>query len=414
MSLNACELKIDLLCRGVRVPGDVSLADARGVTGPRAGLGSGLEVVLPAHSFLKRELWVNVPVVERFASASPYRLTGGRSSGYLIIDERSFTAYPVGLPAEPQWYSRRTSREIPMNEIGVLQGTGLAISINAACVFWNYSPPLNCLFCTTGRSAGANEPPDTAIADVIEACWAAREETGATFVHLNGGFHGSRGLELALPYVRAIKERVGMLVGVHLAPERDFRRYDELIDAGVDYMSFCLEFLDPQWFARICPGKARVHGQQLFLDAMKYCAERLPNGAVSGEIIAGIEPFEKTCDAIDLIIGLGASPTVCIFRPTIGSEMENWPSPSYDEMRAVMVHVYQACQRHRLPVGSAPNNEISLVVTPDDAALLVPRNVEFCRYELFRKITKALARPLFRRRLHPPTTTDAGPASRCA
>ena len=48
MPLNACELEIDLLCRGLRVPLDVSLNGSRGVSRTRAGLGSGLEIALPA------------------------------------------------------------------------------------------------------------------------------------------------------------------------------------------------------------------------------------------------------------------------------------------------------------------------------------------------------------------------------
>jgi hypothetical protein len=102
-----------------------------------------------------------------------------------------------------------------------------------------------------------------------------------TFVHFNGGFQGSRGLREAEPYVRAVKENVGALVGVQLTPEKDFSAYDRLIDLGVDHFSFCFELFDPEWFARICPGKARVLGQNLFLEAMDYCASRMPRGAVS-------------------------------------------------------------------------------------------------------------------------------------
>src|SRR5205807_2416891 len=111
-------------------------------------------------------------------------------------------------------------------------------------------------------------------------------------------------------------------VGVQLAPEAVFARYDALIAAGVDHLSFCIELLDPEWFARICPGKQRMHGQRLFIEAMEHCVTPMPRGAVSGEIIAGIEPVERTLEAIDLITELGAFPTVCIFRPTVGSDME--------------------------------------------------------------------------------------------
>jgi hypothetical protein len=411
MPLNACELEIDLLCQGLRVPDEVSLEGARGIARTRAGLGSGLEIAIPTRSWLKRRLWVNVPVVEPFAARSPYVLQGSPERGYVIVDQRDHARYPVELPREPAWYRRLTSREVPMREIGVLQGTYLAIYVNPVCAFWSYRPALNCRFCTTGRNVGTHEVAEKTLADVVETCWAAREESGVTFVHLNGGFQGSRGLAFIEPYVRAIKEEVGALVGVQLTPERDFSRYDRLIDLGVDHLSFCVELFDPDWFARICPGKARMLGQRLFFDALAYCAARMPRGAVSGEIIAGIEPVERTLEAIEFIASFGAFPTVCIFRPTVGSDMEAWPPPRYEEMRIVMEALYEACRRHRIPIGVAPNIEVSLVVTPDDAALLAQRTAGFFLYESWRRLLRWAMRPVFAARMRPRSPRGAEPSS---
>lgn len=399
MSLNACELEIDLFCHGLRVPEDVSLSGARGVSRTRAGLGSGLEVVIPAASYLKDEIWVNVPVVEHFARTSPYRLTGGPLDGYAVVDDRDDARYPVRLPREPAWYARQTSSDITMNRIGVLQGTYLGIYVNSMCAFWEAEPRLNCRFCTTGQNVGASEAPVKTVSDVLETCWAAKEESGVTFVHLNGGFMGGRGLEFIKPYVKAIKEEVGLLVGVQLAPERDFSQYDALVALGVDHFSFCIELLDPEWFKRVCPGKARVHGQQLYFQAMEYCTDLLPYGAVSGEIIAGLEPVDKTIEAIDRITAAGAFPTVCIFRPTVGSNLQTWSPPAYDDMRKVMQHMYDACRRHWLPIGAAPNIEVSLVVNPDDAAMLAERTFGFYIYEAYRRLMRIAARPAFWRRM---------------
>lgn len=395
--LNACELEIDLFCRGMRVPEEVALAGVRGISRTRAGLGSGLEVAIPAGRLPKREIWVNVPVEESFARSSPYRLAASATehTGHAIVDDRNGLTYPARLPLEPAWYHQLTSRNVPMNRIGVLQGTYLAIYVNPVCEFWSASPSLNCRFCTTGRNVGAAESPVKPLDDVVETCWAAKEESGVSFVHLNGGFQGGHALEFVTPYVGTIKKDVGLLVGVQLAPERDFSRYDRLIDAGVDHLSFCVEFMDPVWFERICPGKARTLGQQLFFDAMAYCASRMPHGAVSGEIIAGIEPVEQTIAAIDKITSLGAFPTVCIFRPTIGSDLESYPPPQYDDMRRVMTHVYEACRTHWLPIGAAPNIEVSLVVNPDDTPLLARRTPSYYLYEAFRRTSRVLAKPLF-------------------
>ena len=399
MRLNACELEIDLFCRGLRVPSSISLDGARGISRTRAGLGSGLEIVIPSQSWLKRDIWMNAPVVERFVERSPYALRGSPESGYAIYDDRAFTRYPVRLPQEPSWYKRLTSRDVPMSKIGVLQGTYLGIYINPVCAFWNYSPRLNCRFCTTGRNVGGADSAIKTIEDVVETCHAAKDESGITFVHFNGGFQGSRGLAAAEPYVRAVKEKVGLLVGLQLTPEKDFTRYDRLIELGVDHFSFCLELFDPEWFARICPGKARTIGQNLFLEAMDYCASCLPRGAVSGEIIAGLEPVENTLEAIERITSVGAFPTVCVFRPTVGSDMEDWPPPDFDDMRRVLAAVYDACRRHRVPIGLAPNIEVSLVVNPDDAALLARNTPAMLAYELWRRALRVAARPVFARRM---------------
>jgi sugar phosphate isomerase/epimerase len=128
----------------------------------------------------------------------------------------------------------------------------------------------------------------------------------------------------------------------------------------------------------------------------------MPSGSVSGEIIAGVEPIARTLEAIDLIARLGAFPTVCIFRPTIASDMESWPPPTYEEMRAVMAHVFDACRRHWIPIGLAPGVETSLVVTPDETALLAQRGAGFYLYETYLRLASLVTRPLFARRLRTP------------
>src|SRR5687767_1675764 len=81
--LKPIELEIELFCRGMRIAHDV--AGGRRISRTRAGLGSGLEIIIPASP---RPMWVNVPVVEAFAAKSPFVLEacGDR---YYIVDERT-------------------------------------------------------------------------------------------------------------------------------------------------------------------------------------------------------------------------------------------------------------------------------------------------------------------------------------
>ncbi|MGE5177588.1 MAG: radical SAM protein [Bacteroidota bacterium] len=393
---NPCELEIDLFCSGARLDPSCTLeGDARRVARTRAGLGSGLEIVIPGPL---KDIWMNVPVEEDFASDSPYTV-GRDDRGYYVKDTRSGYAYPVRIPEEPEWYGRRTARGTEMAKVGVLQGTYLGIYIANSCLFWYSDPPMNCRFCTTGSNVGVNEVAQKDLADVVEVARAAKSESGVTFVHLNSGHQAGRDLALAEPYVRALKEEVGVLVGVQLMPSKDLSQYDRLVELGVDHFSFCYEFQNPDYFARYLPGKERWFGQKAFFDSMEHCARLLGKGAVSGEIIAGVEPIEDTMRAIDYITGIGAFPTVCIFRPVIGAEMERQAPPRYDEMRAVFAHVYEACRKNRIPIGAAPNIEVSLVVQPDDTRYLANSGAATWAYETFLKAARVAARPIFGRKM---------------
>src|SRR6516225_2604552 len=99
----------------------------------RAGLGSGLEIVLTGG---RKPIWVNVPVTEAFATASPFRLAADGET-FRVIDDRSGDVYPVSIPPEPAWYSRTTGSGISMSRIGVLQGTYLGIYVSTACLYWS-------------------------------------------------------------------------------------------------------------------------------------------------------------------------------------------------------------------------------------------------------------------------------------
>jgi hypothetical protein len=171
-----------------------------------------------------------------------------------------------------------------------------------------------------------------------------------------------------------------------------FHQYDELIDAGVDHFSFCYEFEDPAVFAELCPGKAETVGQQAFFDAMEYTAKKLGRGRVSGEIIAGVESVAATKRGIERIVNAGAFPTVCIFRPTMGSDMEHVPPPDPEAMKEVFAHLHDTCRHAGLPVGILPI-EVSLVVQPEETAALVPPSFGRSVYALKNATLRQLARP---------------------
>ncbi|MBN2056075.1 hypothetical protein JW905_14190 [bacterium] len=386
--LNPAQLEIELFTAGVRLASGREVLNTL-IHRTRAGLGSGIEAILPA----AKPIWINIPVVESFTAQSPFVLQ--IEPPVNVTDERNGERYPIRLAPRPDWYDARTGSGKLMSRIGVLQGTCLAVYIGDTCEFWRDGQEARCGFCTTGLNLGRDEERRKSIRDVVEVARRAKQESGITFVHFNSGHHSDVGLELAAPYVKAIKEEVGALVGIQLTPDTDLWKYDELIGLGVDHFSFCYELQDPHAFATHLPGKHSRIGQEAYFNALRHVSAKMNRGSCSGEIIAGLEPIEKTYAAVDMITTMGAFPTICIFRPLVGARLEGAPAPSAQEMTPLFEYMIEACMRHSVPIGLAPNLEVSLVVLPTDALYLAPDTSRFRWYRRRLKWLRLAAKPYF-------------------
>jgi hypothetical protein len=369
---NPALLKLELYCRGMRIDDSCHVAEdgGRAVLRTRAGLGSGLELVLPGG------LWTNVPVSEAFARSSPYVLHRTLDH-YEIRRHAGRSADVIGavrLAPRPAWYDRTTSSGKPMTRVGTLQGTYLGIYPARVCEYWTEKPERsNCHFCSVGLNLGADDDPEKSVDEVMEVVHAAIEESGITYVDFNTGhYEGETYLDILEPYLTRVKRETGLLVGVQTPPHGDLKRYDALRKMGVNRVSFCFEIFDEKIFMRVCPGKDREYGLRRYLEAVRYCAALGPAGpravpwVSNGEIIAGLEPAASSIAAIDWVTSVGAIPTVCVFRPLAGTDMEDAAPPSPEELVPVFRRLYDACMERGLPIGAAPNVHVSLVLLPEE------------------------------------------------
>ena len=391
--LNPGLLELDLFCKGMKIDQSCDLEhDARMVTRTRAGLGSGLEIIIPSQP---EDIYMNVPLLEKFVKDTPYTLIK-RDGQYIIIKEGKDVAV-IRLPRQPAFYTQKTSNGTLMSRVGTMQGTYLAVYPAQVCGYWKPEDKVNCRFCSTGLNVGYSEEGEKRVQDVVETAVAAKKQEGVTFVHFNTGYYDGNELDIVEPYVRAIKEETGLLVGVQCPPCKDLSKYNKLKALGVDHLSFCFELYNPEYFQKYCPGKHKTLTQQAFFDAMEYTSKLWGKGRVSGEIIAGIESIEDTLKAIDYITSVGAFPTICVFRPTLGTEMEDYPSPKYEDMTKIFRRMYESLIRNNIPIGIAPNIHVSLVVQPTEGKyFIVQKNLSYYRYQLRLSLLKMVFRPLFR------------------
>lgn len=389
---NPALLKLDLYCRGLRLDETcfIEKDGGRKILRTRAGLGSGLELILPGN------LWTNAPVSESFAQQSPYTLHRDDRSYWLRRDGDDVCR--VALSPRPDWYDRKTTSGKTMTRVGTLQGTYLGVYPAKVCEYWTAKPfKTNCKFCSVGLNLGIDDADEKSVREVLEVVRAARAESGITYVDFNTGHYaGDTYLDLLEPYIRAIKNELGLLVGVQTPPHRDLSRYHHLRAIGVNRVSFCFEIFDRQLFREVCPGKDAEYGLDFYLEAIRYCAGLGKEGpqhepwVTNGEIIAGLEPASSSIAAINWLTAVGAIPTVCVFRPLIGTDLADAAPPKTEEMLPIFQRLYEATMEAGLPIGCAPNVHVSLVMLPEECRTLSPKHFPWQRLKL-KAMAKAFA-----------------------
>jgi hypothetical protein len=399
---NPSLLKLDLYCKGLRLD-DSCLVEEQGgrkILRTRAGLGSGLECILPGG------YWTNVPVQESFAAHSPYMLRHANDRFMLEHDTIGYVA-DIDLSPRPDWYTKKTTTGKPMTRVGSLQGTYLGVYPSKVCEYWLEKPKEHCRFCSVGLNLGADDADEKSVKEVVEVVEAARRESGITYVDFNTGhYEGDTYLDILEPYIKAVKEKTGLLVGVQTPPHHDLKRYNDLRRMGVNRVSFCFELFNRDRFVSVCPGKNREYGLDRYLEAVEYCATKVPPSGrgfepwvTNGEIIAGLEPPEDSIRAIDWITSVGAIPTVCVFRPLVGTDLEGGAPPETEAMIPVFARLYDACMEKNLPFGIAPNVHVSLVMLPEECRWLSDRPNRFWFGELKRKAMRRVFIRQFEREL---------------
>ena len=160
---NPALLKLDLYCKGIRFDEEFISENEGGrkILRTRAGLGSGLEAVLPGG------LWTNIPVLEPFAASSPYHVGVENGAVWIHHDDIGPVA-EVQLAPKPVWYDAKTGTGKPMTRIGSLQGTYLGVYPSKVCDYWLEDPKQQCRYCSVGLNLGADDADEKSVAEVAE------------------------------------------------------------------------------------------------------------------------------------------------------------------------------------------------------------------------------------------------------
>jgi radical SAM protein (TIGR04043 family) len=330
------ELKARIFCQGLFVRDDVwaELTDENHYKHKRAGLSQGRFLRLYDGESATA---VNAPVLEPFARRSPLHLERAEA-GYAIWDGEAKLADCVPF-AWPRWYGKTTSSGAPMSSvISAHCDTSLYTAIyQGGCDYWQDDQM--CQFCAMKVDQKSKW---RSIESIIEVARVALEENPAAEISLGGGTRlaPDKSARHKADAITELKRHVNMPVCVEIAAPDSDDWLDRLKDAGLDSILMNLELWDEDRRRAIMPGKSAI-SRERYLAALHHAAGLFGRNQVSSQVIIGLEPIESTLTAIRAIIDAGAIPLPVVFRPLVGTVLENQPTPPLDDVIRVFMETFR-------------------------------------------------------------------------
>ena len=158
--------------------------------------------------------------------------------------------------------------------------------------------------------------------EVVAAAEAAWSVGGARLIHLEAGHllaDDGGAVELA-PYLQALRRALPALISVTVLPPADPAQVLALYDLGADAISYHLLAWDPHAAAAVAPLRARFVPQDRIHAALAAAARIFPRGAVSTDLLVGLEPLADLQTALPALCARGIVPNLALFRPLPGGE----------------------------------------------------------------------------------------------
>lgn len=250
------------------------------------------------------------------------------------------------LPSTPGYYDKKTSNGHSMRSIMPHAGDFGGSTIFPQCVYFGHFlkefEGTECRFCGIDENLeSGRDPYPKRIDDFLETLEEARKHPGFRHgpVFAGGTTAGpDRGAKVHAKFLRPIKDAFpDNWLRLTIAPPREEKYADMLFEAGADMVGYNYEIYDPQLFNKLCPGKVKdiedgVPGHDQYDRMIRHIVENFGTGRANANLLAGLEPAQRTVDGIEHLASMGVIPTIFVFVPLKGTALEGQMPPSIREM----------------------------------------------------------------------------------
>ena len=307
-------LRLDLTNQGVRLGDDVIAAGfdlALASTG-NSNASEGIDLILPGG-------WcTNVCIAPGYARTSPYVLALGQGGALELRHPRHGTV-PVTAPDTSRFRHQRTHSGVSCGDIGAVHGRWLVMAPFAARDGVQLDRPRRFLGLPPLRPLQKGQWTVDEVVACAEAAWTY---AGARLVHLEAShlLRDDGGVADLAPYISALKRALPTLVSVSALPPTEAAQTLALYAAGCDSISYHLLAFDAAAAAEVAPIRSRFVSHDRLMNGLRAAARVFPRGAVSTDLLLGLEPLEHVSAALPKLTAEGIVPNLALFRPLPGGE----------------------------------------------------------------------------------------------
>lgn len=338
-------LKCDLLVYGARLSSEAKKSIKR-IRGDkitiRDGIAGGLDISL------FKDIFVNVPIKEKFALISPYSIDIDNNIFILSYNQKHLL--PINIVQKAIYIGKTTLSGTAFEDIGQIFTDRLGISPYPNCRN-NKKNNTACHFCEIGNQDLSHLPrnPDD-IFEVVKWC-NDNMQSVVRHILISGGTPPKGEWLNYIRIIKQIRTITSLRIYSMIEPIKSFDILNGLRDAGVDEIGMNIEIFDRNIAKEIMPGKSQ-HSLDYYMEALSNAKQTWRDcGAVRSILIVGLEDPESTLRGVEALCDIGVMPILSPFRPIPGTPLEHRVPPSSRLLVSVWKEAQSICERHKLTLG---------------------------------------------------------------
>jgi len=349
-------LKIDLLINGVTLDGEFDL-DSRAFLD---SISKGVNIIL------FEDIYITASIKEE----SPYTLFVNKINDSVFLKGKDLPSLNVKLVPKGKYSGIKTSDGTMMDDIGTFQTDRLRISAYKGCKFQVNNE--GCKFCELSYKKTQRKNRLEHISELIK--YTERYEEHIKHYFVSGGTPLDHEWNHFIDVCQTIRRNSIKSIYAMFSPPSNLKIIKQIIETGVQDVAINIELFNPSFSAKIMNGKHQI-GINRYFEALEYSVKLLGNkGNVKSLLIVGIEDYSDTLAGVEELAKRGVMPILSIFKPIIGTPLENFPIPKKEDLVAVWSDAQNICEKFDLTLGP-------LCKCCQNNTLTIPINSKYFKYE---------------------------------